>query len=139
MKKHVNKSNYYFDDVTQQAILDYCASEDESADDNGGAGNIISIDDPFNNYGADAAWAQPAGMVDLKEDTVNATGLTLLYPEMNFDSSIAGAGGGDGGNAGEAAIIPSHFTVKKLSSRTSVQKGHETGQWKEVSMWHLKT
>ena len=80
----------------------------------------VGVANTVNNWGADAAWAQPAGMVDLKEDTVNVTGLTLLYPEMNFDSSIAEAGGGDGGNAGDPAIIPSHFTVKKLSDRTSV-------------------
>jgi long-chain fatty acid transport protein len=80
----------------------------------------VGVANTVNNWGADAAWAQPAGMVDLKEDTVNVTGLTLLYPEMEFDSSIAEAGGGDGGNAGDPAIIPSHFTVKKLSDRTSV-------------------
>jgi long-chain fatty acid transport protein len=59
-------------------------------------------------------------MVYLKEDTVAVTGLTLLVPEMKFDSSVADAGGSDGGNAGEAAIIPSLFVVKKLSDRTSV-------------------
>ena len=80
----------------------------------------VGVANTVNNWGADAAWAQPAGMVDLKEDTVNVTGLTLLAPVMEFDSSIAGAGGGDGGNAGDPAIIPSHFTVKKLSDRTSV-------------------
>ena len=80
----------------------------------------VGVANTVNNYGADAAWAQPAGMVNLKEDTVGVTGLTLLYPEMKFDSSVAEAGGGDGGNAGEAAIIPSQFMVKKLSDRTSV-------------------
>ena len=80
----------------------------------------VGVTNTVNTWGADAAWAQPAGMVDLKQDTVNVTGLTLLYPEMRFDSSVAEAGGGDGGNAGDPAIIPSHFTVKKLSDRTSV-------------------
>ena len=80
----------------------------------------VGVANTVNNYGADSAWAQPAGMVDLKEDTVGVTGLTLLYPEMKFDSSVAEAGGGDGGNSGEAAIIPSQFMVKKLSGRTSV-------------------
>jgi len=80
----------------------------------------VGVANTVNTWGADAAWAQPAGMVDLKQDTVNVTGLTLLYPEMRFDSSVAEAGGGDGGNAGDPAIIPSHFTVKKLSDRTSV-------------------
>lgn len=83
----------------------------------------VGVANTVNDWGADAAWAQPAGMVNLKEDTVHVTGLTLLYPEMQFDSSITGAGGGDGGNAGVAAIIPSHFSVKRLSDRTSVGIG----------------
>jgi len=53
----------------------------------------VGVANTVNNYGADSAWAQPAGMVDLKEDTVGVTGLTLLYPEMKFDSSVAEAGG----------------------------------------------
>ena len=80
----------------------------------------VGVSNTVNTWGADAAWAQPAGMVNLKEDTVNVTGLTLLVPDMKFDSSIAEAGGSDGGNAGDLAIIPSHFTVKRLSDRTSV-------------------
>jgi hypothetical protein len=68
----------------------------------------VGVANTVNTWGADSAWAQPAGMVELKEDTVGVTGLTLLYPEMKFDSSVAEAGGSDGGNAGEAAIIPSH-------------------------------
>ena len=51
---------------------------------------------------------------------MGVTGLTLLVPEMKFDSSVADAGGSDGGNAGEIAIIPSQFMVKKLSDRTSI-------------------
>ena len=54
----------------------------------------VGVANTVNNWCADAAWAQPAGMVDLKENTVNVTGLTLLYPEMEFDSSIAEAGEG---------------------------------------------
>ena len=80
----------------------------------------VGVSNTVNNWGADAAWAQPAGMVGLKEDSVHVTGLTLLVPEMKFDSSIAGAGGRDGGNAGELAIIPSHFSVKRMSDRISV-------------------
>ena len=80
----------------------------------------VGVANTVNTWGADSAWAQPAGMVDLKEDTVGVTGLTVLYPEMKFDSSVAEAGGSDGGNAGEAAIIPSQFMVKRLSDRTSV-------------------
>ena len=80
----------------------------------------VGVANTVNTWGADAAWAQPAGMVNLKDDTVGVTGLTVLYPEMKFDSSVADAGGSDGGNAGEAAIIPSQFMVKRLSDRTSV-------------------
>lgn len=80
----------------------------------------VGVANTVNTWGADAAWAQPAGMVNLKDDTVGVTGLTVLYPEMKFDSSVADAGGSDGGNAGEAAIIPSQFMVKRLSGRTSV-------------------
>ena len=80
----------------------------------------VGVANTTNTFGADAAWAQPAGMVYLEEDTVGVTGLTLLVPEMKFDSSVADAGGRDGGNAGEIAIIPSQFVVKKLSDRTSI-------------------
>jgi long-chain fatty acid transport protein len=80
----------------------------------------VGVTNTANTWGADAAWAQPAGMVYLKEDTVGVTGLTLLVPEMKFDSSVADAGGRDGGNAGEIAPIPSQFVVKKLSDRTSI-------------------
>ena len=80
----------------------------------------VGVSNTVNTWGADAAWAQPAGMVNLKEDITNVTGLTLLTAKIEFDSSIATAGGSDGGNAGDPAIIPSHFTVKRLSDRTSV-------------------
>ena len=83
----------------------------------------VGVANTVNNWGADAAWAQPAGMVDLKEDTVNVTGLTLLVPEMKFDASVATAGGSDGGNAGDPAIIPSHFTVKTSGTSESADSG----------------
>ena len=80
----------------------------------------VGVVNSVNSWGADSAWAQPAGMVNLQEDTVNAAGLSVLGGKMEFDSSIAQAGGSDGGNASEAAIIPSFFTVRRLSERTSV-------------------
>lgn len=67
-----------------------------------------------NTYTADASWANPAGMTGVKQDEI-LTGMQLLLPKMEFDSSIAEAGGSDGGNAGVAAAIPSFFMVKKLS------------------------
>jgi long-chain fatty acid transport protein len=80
----------------------------------------VGVVNSVNSWGADTAWAQPAGMVDLKEDMVHATGVSLMAGKMEFDSSIAAAGGSDGGNASDPAIIPSHFIVKRLSDRTSM-------------------
>ena len=42
----------------------------------------VGVTNTTNTWGADAAWAQPAGMVYLEEDTVGVTGLSLLGPEM---------------------------------------------------------
>ena len=80
----------------------------------------VGVANTVNTAGVDSAWAQPAGMVNLKEDSVHVTGLTALLPVIRFDSSIAEAGGRDGRNAGVTALIPSQFMVKRLSDRTSV-------------------
>ena len=80
----------------------------------------VGVTNTVNTWGADAAWTQPAGMVNLQEDIVGVTGLSLLLPKNKFDSSVADAGGSDGGNAGDAVVIPSQFVVKKLSDRTSI-------------------
>jgi len=69
-----------------------------------------------NNFGADSAFTNPAGMTGLNRDTVLA-GFQLLMPKIEFDSDVAEAGGSDGGNAGNAAGIPSLFAVKKLNER----------------------
>ena len=80
----------------------------------------VGVVNSVNSWGADSAWAQPAGMVNLRQDTVHTSGASLLGGKVEFDSSIAQAGGSDGGNASEIAVIPSHFTVKRLNDRTSV-------------------
>jgi long-chain fatty acid transport protein len=67
-----------------------------------------------NTSGADAAWTNPAGMTGMDEDTL-MTGLMVMSPEVRFDSSVATAGGGDGGNASEVAAIPSVFYTRVLS------------------------
>jgi len=77
----------------------------------GGVANATNI------YGADASWTNPAGMTALKEDRIFA-GLQVVAPKIEFDSSVATGGGGNGGNAGETAFIPSFFYLKKLSDRT---------------------
>ncbi len=63
---------------------------------------------------ADAAWTNPAGMTGIN-DTRILTGLQVLVPKTEFESTVAEAGGGDGGNAGETAAIPSFFYVKTLN------------------------
>ena len=73
-----------------------------------------------NTWGADAAWAQPAGMVNLEEDSLGVTGLAVLLSRIEFDSSVAEAGGSDGGNAGDPVAIPSQFLVQRLSDQTSI-------------------
>ena len=75
-----------------------------------GVGNVV------NTVEASSAFSNPAGMTGLKEDAMMG-GLQLLVPEMRFDSSIATAGGSDGGNAGEAVVIPGFFWVKGLTDQ----------------------
>jgi len=67
-----------------------------------------------NNFTADSAWTNPAGMTGLKQDT-GVVGVQLIIPQNKFDSSVATAGGGDGGNAGVVSVVPSHFLVKSIS------------------------
>ena len=61
----------------------------------------VGVTNTVNTWGADAAWTQPAGMVDLEDDSVGVTGLSVLLAKIEFDSSVAEAGGSDGGNAGD--------------------------------------
>jgi long-chain fatty acid transport protein len=72
-----------------------------------------------NTFGTDSSFTNPAGMTVLKRDSVVA-GVQMLIPEIKFDSSVAEAGGKDGGNAGNIAAIPSLFAVKVLDDRTRI-------------------
>jgi long-chain fatty acid transport protein len=76
-----------------------------------GAANVI------NNEGADSSFTNPAGMTGLDVDAF-LTGVQALIPSVKFDSSIATAGGSDGGNAGNTAAIPAVYLVKVLSEDT---------------------
>jgi long-chain fatty acid transport protein len=74
------------------------------------------VANPTNTHHADAAWTNPAGMTGLDQDSMVA-GLQVVVPKTEFDASVATAGGSDGGNAGQTAVIPSFFYVSKLSDR----------------------
>ncbi len=73
-----------------------------------GVANVV------NNEEASSAFTNPAGMTGLKGDQMMGA-LQLVVPEVRFDSSIATAGGSDGGNAGETILIPGFFWVKELT------------------------
>ena len=78
-----------------------------------GVANVTNI------YGADASWSNPAGMAFIEQDQVFA-GVQLVLPKVEFDSSVATGGGGDGGNAGILTAVPSFFYVHKYSDRLSL-------------------
>ena len=80
----------------------------------------VGVTNTVNTWGADSAWTQPAGMVNMREDSVGVTGLSVLLAKIEFDSSVAEAGGSDGGNAGDPVAIPSQFLVQRLSDQTSI-------------------
>ena len=69
---------------------------------------------PTNNLTADSAWTNPAAMMGVEKDG-GLAGVQVVIPKNKFDSSIAGTAGDDGGNAGLASVIPSHFLVKTLT------------------------
>ena len=67
-----------------------------------------------NDWGPDATWANPAGLVGTGDRHVMTAGLQALIPVAEFDVSVAEAGGDDGGNAGDIALIPSFFYSQRL-------------------------
>jgi long-chain fatty acid transport protein len=75
------------------------------------------VANPTNTLGPDSAWTNPAGMTGLNKDRL-LFGFQAVIPKVEFDSSTATAGGSDGGNAGNTAVIPSFFYVNKLNDRT---------------------
>lgn len=81
-----------------------------------GSLGTAGVANPVNTVAADSSWTNPAGMTGLQQDEVLA-GMQFVAPKIEFDSSVAEAGGKDGGNAGNIAVIPSFFMVKKLSDR----------------------
>lgn len=84
-----------------------------------GSMGTAGVGNPVNNVTADSAWANPAGMTGVKQDS-SLVGFQLAIPLIEFDPDIAEAGGSDGGNAGVAGVIPSFFYVNKLNDTTSL-------------------
>lgn len=82
-----------------------------------GSLGTAGVANPVNTFTADSAWTNPAGMTGMQEDQI-LSGLTLLFPKIEFEASVAEAGGSNGGNSGDIAGIPSFFYVKKISDRT---------------------
>lgn len=74
------------------------------------------VANPTNNISADSSWTNPAGMTGLDQNEILG-GLQVVAPNVRFDSSVATAGGNDGGNAGTAVAIPSFFYVNAVTDR----------------------
>jgi long-chain fatty acid transport protein len=84
-----------------------------------GSLGTAGVANPVNTISADSSWTNPAGMTGLQQDEMLA-GLQVVVPKIEFDSSVAEAGGSDGGNAGNIAAIPAFFMVKRLSDQVRV-------------------
>jgi long-chain fatty acid transport protein len=87
-----------------------------------GSLGTAGVANPTNNFGADSAWTNPAGMTGLEQDTI-VSGLQFIVPWVEFDPEIAEAGGSDGGNAGVVTPAPSFFGVKVISDRLRLGLG----------------
>jgi long-chain fatty acid transport protein len=77
------------------------------------------VANPTNIEAADSALSNPAGMVYLDQDAI-IVGTQVIAPKIEFDPDIGTAGGDDGGNAGNTAVIPSAFYVQKYSDKISL-------------------
>jgi len=69
-----------------------------------GSLGTAGVANPVNTVAADSSWTNPAGMTGLQQDEVLA-GMQFVAAKIEFDSSVAEAGGKDGGNAGNIAVI----------------------------------
>jgi long-chain fatty acid transport protein len=74
-----------------------------------GAGNVT------NAFSPDAAWSNPAGLVWIRPGHVMTASVQVLQPIVEFDPEAAEAGGNDGGDAGDTAVIPSFFYAQHLT------------------------
>ena len=82
-----------------------------------GSVGTAGVANPTNTFTADAAWTNPAGMTGMTEDSILA-GMVVSTGKVEFDSSIATAGGSDGGNSLENSYIPSFFYTRVLNEKS---------------------
>jgi long-chain fatty acid transport protein len=74
---------------------------------------------PTNTFDASTSLTNPAAMVHLPDENSLRVGFQVFAPMIEFDSSIATGGGGDGGNAGDIAAIPGLFYARKINEDLS--------------------
>jgi long-chain fatty acid transport protein len=84
-----------------------------------GSVGTAGVSNVVNNIDASSVFTNPAGMTGLTRDEI-VVGSQLVIPVNRFDSSVAEAGGSDGGNAGIVTPIPAFYGVKVLSDRWRV-------------------
>ncbi len=88
---------------------------------------------PVNTSSADSSWTNPAGMTGLKQDEI-LTGLQVVVPKIEFDSSVAEAGGKDGGNAGNVVAIPDELHIEDMLWEPDQMPDGQ--QWTQLRLVH---
>ncbi len=78
---------------------------------------------PTNTYDASVAVTNPAAMVYLPDEHALRLGFQLFSPQLEFDATVATAGGDEGGDAGDTAVAPGLFYVGKVNKDISVGAG----------------
>jgi len=81
-----------------------------------GSVGTAGVSNVVNDIDASSVFTNPAGMTGLTKDEI-LVGSQLIIPVNRFDSSIAEAGGSDGGNSGIVSPIPAFYGVKVLSDK----------------------
>ena len=84
-----------------------------------GSVGTAGVSNVVNDVDASSVFTNPAGMTGLTKDEI-LVGSQLVIPVNRFDSSIAEAGGSDGGNSGVVSPIPAFYGVKVLSDKWRV-------------------
>ena len=83
-----------------------------------GSLGTAGVANPVNTVSADSSWTNPAGMTGLEQDEMLA-GLQLVVPKIEFDSSVAEAGGKDGHRLDEALAAAEQEVRRCLEATTS--------------------